>query len=143
MQLTPPKSRFPRRRFEPREIQAGACFGATKQLGAEDKMRCVVCGKVASVRHRLKISTKASRWTVRLCSECDNQVAQLSAVTELLWFQARRIDVLALASASLCKSGRSLMTVSAQKRDRPDRPAHNERLPAGIDPPTEPERRGS
>jgi hypothetical protein len=67
-------------------------------------MNCVVCGKAASAPHRLKISTKGSPWTVRLCSGCDDQVAPLSAVSELLWFQARRIDVLALASTPLCKS---------------------------------------
>jgi hypothetical protein len=35
------------------------------------------------------------------------------------------------------------MAVSAQKKDRPDGPAHNGLLPAGIDPPPEPEWRGS
>jgi hypothetical protein len=69
-------------------------------------MNCLVCGKVPSLSHRLKISTKTSPWTVLLCSKCDREVAPLSPVTELLWFQARSIDVLALASALLCKSGK-------------------------------------
>jgi hypothetical protein len=102
MQRTLPKSGRPRRSTE---IQASACLRTANQLGVEDKMRCVVCGKVASVRHRLKISTKASPWTVRLCSECDDEVAPLSALRGLLWFQARRIDVLALASRRSARAG--------------------------------------
>jgi hypothetical protein len=101
MRLTLRNNGFPR---QSTKIRAGARLRTASQLGVEDKMRCVVCGRVASVRHRLKISTKA--WTVRLCSECGRKVAPLPPITELLWFQARRIDVLALASAPLGKSGR-------------------------------------
>jgi hypothetical protein len=103
MRHMPPNFGSPR---HPAKMRAGARSRAADQPGVEVKMNCLVCGKVPSISHRLKISAKASPWTVRLCPACDRQVTPLSPVTELLWFQARGIDVLALASAQLCKSGK-------------------------------------
>jgi hypothetical protein len=106
MQFLPGKLGVPRRPIDPMRMQPRACSRRAKQPGSAGGANCVVCGKTASVFRRLKISTKAAASTVPLCPECDDQIAPLSAVSELLWFQTNGVDVLALVSAPLCKSGR-------------------------------------
>ena len=103
MQFSLAKPRSPRRRFGSMRMQPREGRGLAKQMGELDSKSCAACGRVASVRHCLKISRNTSAWIVRLCPACEGEVAALPALAELLWFQARGVDALALAS---CKSGR-------------------------------------
>jgi len=103
MQFSLAKSRSSRRRFGSMRMQPREGRGLARQIGEPDSKSCVACGRSASVRHCLKISGKTSAWIVRLCPACEGEVAPLPALAELLWFQARGVDALALASS---KSGR-------------------------------------
>jgi hypothetical protein len=51
--------------------------------------------------HRLKIRGEGAKpaWAVPLCGLCLGAVLPLHPVAELLWFQARGLDILAQASA--------------------------------------------
>ena len=106
MQFSLAKPRSPRRRFGSMRMQPRDGRGLAKQRGEPDSKSCAACGRAAAVHHGLKISGKTSAWIVRLCPACEGEVAPLPALAELLWFQARGVDALALASAPSCKSGR-------------------------------------
>src|SRR4249919_3045212 len=98
MQFSLAKPRSPRRRFGSTRMQQREGRGLARQMGELDSKSCAACGRVASVRHCLKISRNTSAWIVRLCPACEGEVAALPALAELLWFQARGVDALALAS---------------------------------------------
>ena len=114
MQFSLAKPRSPRRRFGSTRMQPREGRGLAKQMGELDSKSCAACGRVASVRHCLKISGNTSAWIVPLCTACEGEVAALAALAELLWFQARGVDALALAS---CESGRR-----RSSKGRPARP---------------------
>src|SRR5262245_38636091 len=63
---------------------------------------CISCGAPAAIRSSLKIrqKTRQSPWGFDLCAGCAAAVKELGPVRELLWFQSRGIDILALASRS-------------------------------------------
>jgi hypothetical protein len=79
-------------------MHSGASSLSINRWGAEGRKGCAVCGNPASIHHRLKIASGDRSWIVPLCLQCENEAARLSAFGELLWFQARGVDVLALAS---------------------------------------------
>ncbi len=104
MQFSFAKPRSPRRRFGSMRMQPREGRGLAKHMGKPDSKSCAACGRAGSVRHGLKISGNTSAWIVRLCPACEGEVAPLPALAELLWFQARGVDALALASAPSCKN---------------------------------------
>ncbi len=86
---------------------SSVCFCRSYSVQSFSRIRseigscCVACPKPAAVLHGLKIrKSNGPGWeALPLCAVCFETVRQLGPVAELLWFQARGVDALGMASS--------------------------------------------